>query len=81
MAVGGGAVTTGVNAARYEWIATLDGDGQNDPADIPALLAEMFTIPSLYGYLVGFVLGTGFSLLCALLPPRLMEARVARLSE
>lgn len=48
---------------------------------IPALLAEMFTIPSLYGYLVGFVLGTGFSLLCALLPPRLMEARVARLSE
>lgn len=32
------AVTTGVQAARYEWIATLDGDGQNDPADIPALL-------------------------------------------
>jgi dolichol-phosphate mannosyltransferase len=35
------AVTTGVNAARYEWIATLDGDGQNDPADIPALLAKL----------------------------------------
>lgn len=35
------AVTSGVNAARYEWIATLDGDGQNDPADIPALLAEL----------------------------------------
>jgi dolichol-phosphate mannosyltransferase len=35
------AVTTGVNAARYEWIATLDGDGQNDPADIPALLARL----------------------------------------
>jgi len=35
------AVTTGVHAARYEWIATLDGDGQNDPADIPALLAEL----------------------------------------
>lgn len=35
------AVTTGVNAARYEWIATLDGDGQNDPADIPALLAQL----------------------------------------
>lgn len=32
------AVTSGVRAARYEWIATLDGDGQNDPADIPALL-------------------------------------------
>jgi dolichol-phosphate mannosyltransferase len=24
--------------ARAVWIATLDGDGQNDPADIPALL-------------------------------------------
>ncbi|MBK8525231.1 MAG: glycosyltransferase family 2 protein [Betaproteobacteria bacterium] len=35
------AVTTGVRAARYEWIATLDGDGQNDPADIPALLAKL----------------------------------------
>ena len=32
------AVQTGVRAARGEWIVTLDGDGQNDPADIPALL-------------------------------------------
>lgn len=31
------AVRTGVKAARGQWIATLDGDGQNDPADIPAL--------------------------------------------
>ena len=35
------AVTTGVTAARYEWVATLDGDGQNDPADIPALLDKL----------------------------------------
>lgn len=35
------AVTSGVRAARFEWIATLDGDGQNDPADIPALLAKL----------------------------------------
>jgi len=34
------AVVTGVRAARGEWVATLDGDGQNDPADIPALLAR-----------------------------------------
>ena len=34
------AVRTGVKAARGRWIATLDGDGQNDPADIPKLLAE-----------------------------------------
>lgn len=33
------ALCTGVAAARGHWIATLDGDGQNDPADIPALLA------------------------------------------
>jgi len=33
------AIATGVRAARAPWIATLDGDGQNDPADIPKLLA------------------------------------------
>lgn len=31
------AVCSGVRYARAEWIATLDGDGQNDPADIPKL--------------------------------------------
>ncbi len=31
------AIRTGVLAARAPVIATLDGDGQNDPADIPAL--------------------------------------------
>jgi dolichol-phosphate mannosyltransferase len=33
------AVTTGVRYARAEWIGTLDGDGQNDPADLPKLIA------------------------------------------
>jgi dolichol-phosphate mannosyltransferase len=33
------AVRNGVKAARGAWIATLDGDRQNDPADIPKLLA------------------------------------------
>lgn len=32
------AVRTGVKFAKYGWIATLDGDGQNNPADIPKLL-------------------------------------------
>lgn len=31
------AVRTGVKAAKALWIATLDGDGQNDPADIMSL--------------------------------------------
>jgi dolichol-phosphate mannosyltransferase len=33
------ALRTGVLAARGAWIATLDGDCQNDPADLPKLLA------------------------------------------
>jgi dolichol-phosphate mannosyltransferase len=33
------AVASGVRAALAPWIATLDGDGQNDPADIPKLIA------------------------------------------
>jgi len=33
------AIITGVKAARGIYVATLDGDGQNDPADIPAMLA------------------------------------------
>jgi dolichol-phosphate mannosyltransferase len=32
---------TGIRAARAEWVATLDGDGQNDPADIPVLMASV----------------------------------------
>ncbi|MFB4204160.1 Dodecaprenyl-phosphate galacturonate synthase [wastewater metagenome] len=34
------ALATGVAAARGGWVVTLDGDGQNDPADIPRLIAE-----------------------------------------
>ncbi len=40
------AVLTGVKAARGIWIATLDGDGQNDPADIPRLWRLAGTSPS-----------------------------------
>jgi glycosyltransferase involved in cell wall biosynthesis len=34
-------VRSGVRAARAEIIATLDSDGQNDPADIPALYQQL----------------------------------------
>lgn len=33
------ALLAGLQAARGELLATLDGDGQNDPRDLPALLA------------------------------------------
>ncbi len=35
------AVVTGVRHARGEMIATLDGDGQNDPLDIPNLYTQL----------------------------------------
>jgi glycosyltransferase involved in cell wall biosynthesis len=45
-------IRTGVQAARGEIIVTLDGDGQNDPADIPKLLAAL-----VQGPLLGMVSG------------------------
>ena len=39
------AVRTGVLAARADWIATLDGDGQNDPSDLPAMLTQAWAAP------------------------------------
>ena len=35
------AVYTGIKAAKYPFIATLDGDGQNNPADIPSLFEHL----------------------------------------
>lgn len=46
------AVHTGVRAARYEVIAVLDGDGQNDPRDIPKLLEALRANPG-----TGLVIG------------------------
>lgn len=34
------ALITGISEARGDWIITLDGDGQNDPADIPKLIEQ-----------------------------------------
>jgi dolichol-phosphate mannosyltransferase len=38
------ALLTGVRVARGRIIATLDGDGQNNPADIPKLVAALKTL-------------------------------------
>ena len=43
------AIRNGVKAARGAWIATLDGDGQNDPADIPKLIAMRDASPPAIG--------------------------------
>jgi dolichol-phosphate mannosyltransferase len=40
------AIRSGVKAARAAWIATLDGDGQNDPADLPALWQIAKAVPA-----------------------------------
>jgi glycosyltransferase involved in cell wall biosynthesis len=40
-------IRTGVQAAKGEIIVTLDGDGQNDPADIPRLLQALKADPEL----------------------------------
>ncbi len=40
------AIRTGVRAARHPWIVTLDGDGQNDPADIPRLIEALERHPT-----------------------------------
>ena len=39
------AIASGVQAAGKQWIATLDGDGQNDPADILKLFRIMDETP------------------------------------
>lgn len=38
------AIISGVRAARYDWVITLDGDGQNDPADFPKLFDAVHNI-------------------------------------
>ena len=35
------AMDAGIKAAQGRYLATLDGDGQNDPADIPSLIKKL----------------------------------------
>ena len=39
------ALATGVRAARTAWVVTMDGDGQNDPSDIPRLFDALHQSP------------------------------------
>jgi glycosyltransferase involved in cell wall biosynthesis len=57
------AIRTGVVAARAPIVVTLDGDGQNDPAFIPALLNELAAGAPRVGLIAGQRVGrqaTGF---------------------
>ncbi len=47
------AIRTGALAARGDILLTIDGDGQNDPADGPALVAALRTGPSSLGMVAG----------------------------
>jgi dolichol-phosphate mannosyltransferase len=44
------ALITGFNAACGRWVATLDGDGQNDPADLARLWKEIAAGPATVMY-------------------------------
>ena len=47
------AIRTGVLAARAQIIVTLDGDGQNDPADAPAMAMALQAAPDGLGLIGG----------------------------
>ena len=51
------AIWSAANAAKGDWIITLDGDGQNDPADIPALVAMALEADGQAGARVDLVTG------------------------
>ncbi|WP_332682245.1 glycosyltransferase family 2 protein [Bosea sp. (in: a-proteobacteria)] len=57
------AVRSGVRAAKAQIVATLDGDGQNDPSFLPAMLAQLEAAGPAIGLVQGQRVGrkdTGF---------------------
>ncbi|MCE2593698.1 glycosyltransferase family 2 protein [Motilimonas cestriensis] len=48
------ALHTGIFHAKGEWIVTSDADGQNDPADIPALLQAAQQVQTEHFCIAGF---------------------------
>ena len=65
------AIASGVDAARAAWIVTLDGDGQNDPADILRLYRTLREAPADVGLVIGHRARRRDSL------PRLLSSRLA----
>lgn len=46
------AIHTGIKQAKYNYIVTLDGDGQNNPADIPKLI-KVYKNNKFFGFVMG----------------------------
>ena len=65
------AIASGVDAARATWIVTLDGDGQNDPADIPRIYRVLREAPADVGLVIGHRMRRRDNLL------RLLSSRIA----
>jgi dolichol-phosphate mannosyltransferase len=65
------AIATGVDEARTHWIVTLDGDGQNDPADILRLYHTLRQAPADVSLVIGHRTQRHDSLL------RLVSSRIA----
>ena len=65
------AVRTGVAAARAPIVVTLDGDGQNDPSFIPALVRSLEEAPARIGLVAGQRVGRRSS------PSKQFQSRVA----
>ncbi|MDF3128226.1 glycosyltransferase family 2 protein [Kiritimatiellaeota bacterium B1221] len=45
-----GALWMGFREAKSDWIATLDADGQNDPADLPGMWDGIGDADAIFGY-------------------------------
>jgi len=71
------AMAAGIEQARGEVIVTMDGDLQNDPADIPALLAR---IDEGYDIVVGWRHDRQDKLLSRKIPSRIANALIARVT-
>jgi len=46
-------IRTGIDAARAQIVATIDGDGQNDPADLPRLIDHLAATAPTVGMVSG----------------------------
>lgn len=71
------ALSAGIEAARGKWIATLDADGQNDPDDIPRLLAAAAAGPDVVS---GWRRDRQDAFFSRILPSRIANAVISRVT-